>query len=330
MTPSRSQTLAPQVAVVIPNWNTAGHLRECLDAVRAQDLAGGLEILVVDNGSTDESLHYLRGEGIPYVALDRNIGFAGAVNLGAGKTSAPFLLSLNVDVTLRPGCLAALHRALAGDPTLGGVQPRILQAADGAEMEPSKIYSAGQYLTWAGTAFEYGEGEKDGARFNADREVFGVCGAVCLLRREMFAGLGGYDERYFAFYEDVDLNARARILGWRFAYVARAVAVHEAHASWRRVSVPADFNRRLLVCNRAATGIKVLPRRSLPMVGALVLRSTGGAIIRGMWKAAFIAPARLATWLPRLLAERRKLRGAQRGRSLDAWLGKPTARADAT
>src|SRR5207253_11420754 len=119
----------------------------------------------------------------------------------------------------------------------GGVQPRILQDAPVGDHGPARdggprarLYSAGQCLTRNGAAFERGWGEEDGPR-HADRaELFGVSGATCLLRRELFAELGGYEESYFSFYEDVDLNARARLSGWRFAYVPEAVAYHVGHA----------------------------------------------------------------------------------------------------
>src|SRR5262249_56913730 len=100
------------------------------------------------------------------------------------------------------------------------------------DAERARLYSAGQRLSRDGRAFEMGAGEARLPRYLEAREVFGVCGAACLLRRELFAEVGGYDERYFAFYEDVDLNVRARIAGWRFGYVPAAVVWHLGNASW--------------------------------------------------------------------------------------------------
>ena len=96
----------------------------------------------------------------------------------------------------------------------------------------------------------------------APHEVFGVCGAACLLRRQLFTELGGYDESYFAFYEDVDLNVRARIAGWRFAYVPAAVVWHVGNASWLAgFERPGADNARLVARNRLATQVKFMPAR---------------------------------------------------------------------
>src|SRR5690349_5844875 len=193
--------------------------------------------MVVDNGSSDGSLAYLRREGGPLIALPGNIGAAAAVNLGAAQTAAPAVLALNADAMLEPGCLAALSSALEADASLGGTQPRILQL-EGESGGPdaihsARLYSAGQALTRDGRAIEQAAGERQRPEHMRRREIFGVCGAVCLMRRELFSELGGYDESYFAFYEDVDLNVRARIAGWRFEYAPDAVAWHVGNASWQ-------------------------------------------------------------------------------------------------
>ena len=144
------------------------------------------------------------------------------------------------------------------------MQPRLLQLEGdaGAPLDPAaaRLYSAGQALTADGRALELGAGEAQPPRLPAVHEVFGVCGAACLLRRELFTELGGYDESYFAFYEDVDLNVRARIAGWRFAYVPAAVVWHLGNASWLAgFERPGADNARLVARNRLATQIKFMP-----------------------------------------------------------------------
>jgi len=171
---------------------------------------------------------------LAHLALPRNEGFAVAMNRGVARTRAPFVLALNADTVLEPGAIEALATALAADPGLGGVQPRILQVEGGAPGDPAgvRLYSAGMALTRDGRAYEIGAGRAQTAADHEAREVFGVCGAACLLRRQLFSELGGYDESYFAFYEDVDLNVRARIAGWRFAYEPASVVWHAGNASW--------------------------------------------------------------------------------------------------
>jgi GT2 family glycosyltransferase len=312
---------AETVAVVIPSWNSEALLGRCLDSLAGQ--GEGVEPLVVDNGSGDGSLELLRARGVPHVSLPANLGFAAAVNLGVERTSAPFVLVLNADTSLEPGCVAELRRALAADPSLGGVQPRILQL-EGAAADPAgaRLYSLGQALRADGRAYEIGAGEAQPPGAAPAAEVFGVCGAACLLRRELFDRLGGYDESYFAFYEDVDLNLRARIAGWRFRLVPGAVVWHVGNASWQGgVARPGAWNARLVARNRLATQAKFMPARSLPRIAAV----EAGALARAAAQRRFAATLRgkleALRWAPRLRRERRRLREEGDLRRARRWLG---------
>ncbi len=315
---------APTVAVVIPSWDSMEHLPRCLESL--SDQRAEIELLVVDNGSSDGSVAYMRREGTPHVPLPRNAGFSAAVNLGVRRSAAPAILVLNADTVLEPGCVDTLSDALRADSSLGGVQPRILQlegcAGGPGSTDSARIYSAGQALTKDGRAVEEASGDPQRPEHLAGREVFGVCGAACLLRRELFDELGGYDERYFAFYEDVDLNVRAQISGWRFAYVPEAVVWHVGNASWsagfRR---PAADNARLVARNRLATQIKFMPLSSAPRIAAV----EAGSLLRSAFQRRFLATLRgklsALAWIPRLVGERRRL-----GRTGDlararSWLG---------
>lgn len=310
------------VAVVIPSWNSAGLLPRCLDSLAGQ--GAELELLVVDNGSSDGSVELLRERGVPYVSLPENVGFAAAVNLGAARTEAPAVLALNADTVLEPGAVGRLAEALAADPGLGGVQPRILQLEPGVEgeVERARLYSRGMALSPDGRAFEEGAGEVQDSRGTAAREVFGVCGAACLLRRELFAQLGGYDERYFAFYEDVDLNVRARIAGWRFAYVPEAVVWHVGNASWlAEAPSPGAWNARLVARNRLATQAKFMPARSLPRIAAVEAGALARAARQRRLWATLAGKLAALRWLPALLRERRELRRAGDLSLAQRWLG---------
>ena len=284
-----------------------------------------VETLVVDNGSGDGTVAYLEREGAPHLALPRNTGFAAAVNLGAARVSAPAVLVLNADTVLEPGALRALLDALEADDSLGGVQPRILQLEEGSETEiaDARLYSAGQRLSRDGRALEEGAGEAQGPRSAQAREVFGVCGAACLLRRELFDRLGGYDERYFAFYEDVDLNVRARIAGWRFAYVPEAIVWHVGNASWMAEAPrPGAWNARLVARNRVATQAKFMPLAALPRILAVELGSLLRAARERRLRATLRGKLEGLVLLPTMLRERRRL-----GREGDLerareWLGR--------
>lgn len=294
---------------MIPSWNSAGLLPRCLDSLA--DQGAELELMVVDNGSSDGSVELLRERGVPHVSLPENTGFAAAVNLGATRTKAPMVLALNADTVLEPGAIGRLAAALTADPGLGGVQPRILQLEPGGEGDVgrARLYSRGMALSADGRAFEEGAGEAQDSRSATAREVFGVCGAACLLRRELFERLGGYDERYFAFYEDVDLNVRARIAGWRFAYVPEAVVWHVGNASWlAEAPSPGAWNARLVARNRLATQLKFVPARSLPRVAAVEAGSLARAATQRRLRATLAGKLAVLRWLPTLLRERRQLR----------------------
>ena len=318
MSPSRT------VAVVIPSWNSLELLPRCLDSLAGQGVE--IELMVVDNGSDDGSVALLEERGVPHVALPRNVGFAAAVNLGVARTHAETVLALNADTVLEPGCLAPLLDALEADPKLGGVQPRLLQLEGdaGAPRDPAaaRLYSAGQALTADGRALELGAGEAQPSRLPATHEVFGVCGAACLLRRELFTELGGYDESYFAFYEDVDLNVRARIAGWRFAYVPEAVVWHLGNASWQAgFDRPGAENARLVARNRLATQVKFMPATAIPRIAAVEVGALARAASQRRLHATLAGKLAALRWLPRLLRERHRLRREGDLARARRWLG---------
>ncbi len=313
------------LAVAIPSWNTLGFLPACLDSLAAQGVE--IETLVVDNASVDGSLEYLRRERVPHLELPENVGFAAAVNLAAARTAAPAVLVLNADTVLEPGCLTRLLDALRSDPGLGGVQPRTLQVEPGAAgrgaVESARLYSAGQALTRDGRAYERGMGEAQADWSGERREVFGVCGAACLLRRELFTELGGYDESYFAFYEDVDLNVRARIAGWRFEYVPEAVVWHVGNAAWQAgFERPGADNARLVARNRLATQVKFMPLAAAPRVAVVEVGALARAARQRRLGATLRGKLSALRWLPRLLRERRRLRAEGDPARARRWLGR--------
>jgi len=317
------------VAVIVPSWNSLALLPRCLGSLSNQ--GAEVELLVVDNGSSDGSLEYLERGGVPHLSLPRNIGFAAAVNLGVRRTISPSALVLNADTMLEPGCIGILLDALRADPSLAGVQPRIVQLETAAELgtgdpfssvDSAPLYSAGQALSADGRALEQGAGQAQSSRWMVRREVFGVCGAACLLRRDLFSQLGGYDESYFAFYEDVDLNVRSRIAGRRFEYIPEAAVWHVGNASWQAgFRHPAAENARLVARNRLATQIKFMPLTSLPRITAVEV----GSLLRAARERRFLPTLRgklsALAWLPHLLHERRRLRSSGDLRKARRWLG---------
>ncbi|MCB0829209.1 MAG: glycosyltransferase family 2 protein [Solirubrobacterales bacterium] len=318
-------TESPRIAVVVPSWNCLGDLRECLASLDAQT-GVELEVVVVDNGSSDGSVAFLQQHGIKHVPLPRNLGFAAAVNLGIEMTTTEMVATLNSDTVLEPGALAELYRTLAGDPGLGGVQPRILSLKRGVRLDPedpeARIYSLGQALTLDGRAREDGIGQPQGERGYEAREIFGVCGAACMFRRDMLRQVGGFEESYFAFYEDVEMNVRARIAGWRFRLVPTAVVWHVGNAAWHTgFDRPDAENARLVARNRISTQVRFMPLSALPRIAAVEV----GAMFRAALARRFVltSAGKVAALvrLPQLLRIRRRLRREGDLALAQTWLG---------
>ena len=223
------------VAVGIITYNSERHLQRCLESVRAQS-SQPAEILVWDNGSSDASAAVARGFGVPVVLAGRNLGFAAAANEIVRRTSARFILLLNPDAYPRPEYLARLERVVDGNPEVGSVTGKLLRASSAPG--PPVIDSTGHVLYRNRYVRNRGENETDRGQYDAPGEVFGVCAAAALYRRTMLedvrVGPDYFDPAFFLYLEDVDLDWRARLRGWRAYYEPSAVALHERGHSGKR------------------------------------------------------------------------------------------------
>jgi GT2 family glycosyltransferase len=232
LTPGR-----PLVSIVIVTWNGLQYLDACLGAVAAQ-VGVSTETILVDNMSTDGSVAYVR-ERFPWVrvvALSENRGFAGGNNAGVREARGHFIALLNNDAVPEPRWLQALLGGVDEETRFALVTSRIVYMHD-----PELIDSAGDGMLTSGGAFK----RHHGASVEVAREsgeVFGVCGAACLMPRRVYDELGGFDEDFFVSHEDVDLSYRARLLGYRCRYVADAVVRHHGSVTIGRVSGFAIFH----------------------------------------------------------------------------------------
>jgi hypothetical protein len=288
--------------VVVVSWNGRSWLDRCLGSLLALDPAPA-EIILVDNASSDDTVEYVK-RAYPHVvvvALGRNLGFAGGNNAGARRASARYLAFLNNDAEAERSWLARLIAPADADPTVGLVTSRIVFMD-----RPQIIDSAGDGYLRCGGAFKRDHGQAGGENPGAPAEVFGACGAGFLIRRELFEALGGFDERFFMVYEDVDLSYRARLRGARCIYAPDALVRHAGSASIGAVSSPQVYYGQR---NLEWTWIKNSPARllwrSLPSHVAYGLASAAGYARRGqlgVW-----CRAKLAAFagLPRVWRERR-------------------------
>ncbi len=219
------------ISVVIPNWNGLEWLPGCLASVAAQDRVAD-EVIVVDNGSSDGSVAYLRREHpqVRVIALADNTGFAHAANRGIAAAVGVLVALINTDVVLEPDWLGRMAAACARDADTAAVACKMLSLAD-----PASIYDAGDVLRRDGACEQRGRFARDDGRYDESGEVFGACAGAALYRRDVVLAVGGFDERYFAYLEDVDLALRMRLAGWRCAYEP-AVALHAGEGSSPQLS----------------------------------------------------------------------------------------------
>lgn len=203
------------------NWNGRRHLEHCLRALQVQTECA-FEVVVVDNGSTDESVEMVRRDfpSTRLIVSPRNLGFAAGNNLGIRQSTAPFVVTLNNDTEPRPDWLHELLAPALSDASVGMVASKMVFAS-----RPGVINSAGIALDRAGIAWDRLGGEPD-TEHSAVQEVFGPCAGAALYRRSMLEQIGLFDEDFFAYLEDVDLAWRARLAGWRCCYAPGAVVSH--------------------------------------------------------------------------------------------------------
>ena len=298
----------PLVSVVVVTWNGRRYLDECLGAIEAQD-GVSTETILVDNASTDGTVVYV-GERFPrvrVVALPYNRGFAGGNNAGAREARGRYLALLNNDAVPEPGWLQALLRGLDEEAKFALVTSRIVYMHD-----PQRIDSAGDSLLTSGGAYKRHHGASvDVARESS--EVFGVCGAACLMPARVFGELGGFDEDFFVSHEDVDLSYRARLLGYRCRYVADAVVRHHGSMTIGRVSGAAVFHGQrnlewLYVKNTPITLLLTTLPSHLVYVAAACLHFTRAGALGPFVRAKLAALA----GMPGALRKRRQVQRTRR------------------
>jgi GT2 family glycosyltransferase len=301
----------PEVSVIIVTWNGRQHLDTCLSGVAAQrDVS--VETVVVDNGSTDGTAEYVRSRypWVKLVALTENLGFAGGNNVGVREAAGRFVAFLNNDTSADPGWLSALLTGVDEAHGVALVTSRIVYMHD-----PDTIDSAGDgVLRWGG-AFKRHHGEPVSAAA-VTQDVFGVCGAACLMPRAVFDELGGFDEDFFASHEDVDLSYRARLLGYRCRYVADAIVRHVGSATLGTVTPFSVFHgQRNLEWMYVKDTPGILLLKTLP--GHIVYDLAAGVHFTriGMLRSYLRAKAAAVAGLPRML---RKRGAIQRGRRVPA------------
>ncbi len=262
-----------RIAVVVVNYESGSVLASCIASLRAE---GPAELVVVDNGSTDGSVDELR-QRFPDVKVllpGRNLGYGAGANRGVAATRSEFVLVCNPDLSVSPGVLMELTKVLQTDPTAAVVGP-LIRTPEGerypsARRFPSMIDAAGHALLGQfvpNNPFTRAYQESDLALdLETVRTVDWVSGACFLVRRSAFEQVGGFDELFFMYAEDVDLCWRLGRTHWKVAYAPRAVVTHVQGVSTARhpYRMIIEHHRSLLrFARRSTTGWR---RALLPLV----------------------------------------------------------------
>jgi GT2 family glycosyltransferase len=220
----------PPVTVIIVAYNSGDYLQPCLEALAGQTFAD-FEVVIADNASSDGAVTDVRlpDERFRVRDMGANLGFAAANNCVAAQSAAEFLVLLNADTLPEPGWLDALVAAARAHPeaaSFGSIQIRL--------DDPDIFDGVGDVWHVAGIAWRALEGQP--RRPISDAEIMGPCAAGALYRRDDFLAIGGFDERFFCYCEDIDLALRLQLAGRTSRRVAGAVMRHAGSGTTGRIS----------------------------------------------------------------------------------------------
>ena len=236
-----NQASAPSISVIVVTWNSSAHLPRCLDCLDAQTFKD-FELVLVDNASIDDPQQILDSHPHAFTIrmerLRENRGFAFGNNIGANLAQGTWLALLNSDAFPQPDWLASLHAATQQYPDFSFFASRQVQADT-----PDCLDGAGDVVHFSGLAwrrFLNGPVEKLGLD---PEEVFSPCAAAALYQRDAFLSVGGFDEDFFSYHEDVDLGFRLRLAGHRCMYVPQAVVSHIGSASTGKKSAFGTYHK---------------------------------------------------------------------------------------
>ncbi len=251
-------TVQPAVSIIVLNWNGKRYLETCISSLESQTFKG-IEIIFVDNGSTDGSVDFVkrRFPGVTILRHGTNLGFAEGVNSGFRISGGKFIATINNDAEADENWIERLVKVMEKDPGTGCCGSKMMRYH-----ERDIIDSAGIVIYRSGNAYDRGRDEKDKGQYDMQEEIFGACAGAALYRRKMLDEIGFFDREYFAYFEDVDLSFRMHLLGWKCIFVPDAIVYHMQSATSKSSS---PFKIFYIERNKLWNMWKYFPVRTLIM-----------------------------------------------------------------
>lgn len=293
-----------KVSIVIPNWNGKEILEACLKSLKNQSFRD-FEVIVVDNGSSDGSVQMLRRlfpETIT-IKLKKNLGFAPAVNKGIIKSKSKFIVLMNNDTEAEKDWLKELVNMLEASPEYSIAASKMLFFK-----HRSKINTAGDQITRYGWAKQRGFGQ-DQKKFNKQEPIFAASAGAAIYRRELFDKIGLFDEKFFAYIEDVDLCFRAQLAGYKCVFVPKAKIYHHVSLTTKNISDKGEYltvrNTLLMVYKNFPT--KLLFKYFIPISLSILARIFMDKSIKRIIQN-FKALAVFVVLLPYTIKQRRRIK----------------------
>ena len=246
----------PRISVIVLTWNGRDLLRDCLSSLSTQTYLD-FEVLVVDNGSADGTAEIVATEFPDVIQLrqEQNTGFCRGNNLAFAEASGELLVLLNNDAEAAPDFLSEIADAADREPDIGMFATRIMMH------DRRNVFDSTGLLVYPdGICRSRGWLETDVGQYEEAVEVLGPNGCAAVYRREMLEDVGQFDERYFAYLEDLDLAFRGQLRGWRCRYVPGAVCYHKKSIT---SGYHSKFKAYLVERNRIWNAVKLFPLRLL-------------------------------------------------------------------
>lgn len=280
---------APRVSIVILNYNGKEYLESFLPSVSFSSLQEEVEVVVIDNNSTDDSLEYIRDwhPEVKSVNLTKNYGFAEGYNLGLKNVDSEYVVLLNSDVLVPEGWLDPILALLDSHKNIGIVQPLILSLEDKKQFEYAG--AAGGYLDVLGYPFCRGRlfdhVEQNEGQYPGNEEVFWCSGAAMVMKKKLFTDLGGFDRNYFAHHEEIDFCWRAKRAGYKLMVCGDSKVYHMGGGTLSYQSAQKmflNFRNNLFTLLKNESMFTLLYK--LPI--RLILDGVAGIVfmLKGQWK----------------------------------------------